>query len=336
VKETSEWAPKDIDLSRPAVARMYDYLLGGAHNFAVDRAAADQAIAALPFLRAVAHANRHFLRRVVQFFAAEGVDQFLDLGSGIPTVGNVHEVAQATNAGARTVYVDVDPVAVAHARAVLCDDPTSEAILADLRHPRGVFEDPAVRRLIDWKRPVAVLMVAVLHFVPDEDDPYGVVAAYREQMAPGSYLALSHASRDDQPEDMDEAVDQAVRAYDDTGTGLVFRTTGQLAELLDGFVSVEPGIVPVPHWRPEPPGESANEGPWRHGLAAVGHVTARMPRGETRGASPRTRNTGLWPPNSRLSRQAEPPVGRPTGVPAGHLQPTLRSDTSASRDHHDH
>src|SRR5947208_10540929 len=123
MSEASTWAPHDIDLERPAVARMYDYLLGGAHNFAVDRAAADQAVAALPFLRAVAHANRHFLRRAVQFFADEGVDQFLDLGSGIPTVGNVHEVAQAANARARTVYVDVDPVAVAHARALLSADP---------------------------------------------------------------------------------------------------------------------------------------------------------------------------------------------------------------------
>jgi SAM-dependent methyltransferase len=315
VNDTSGWAPKDIDLSRPAVARMYDYLLGGAHNFAVDRAAADRAIAALPFLPAVAFANRDFLRRAVQFFTAEGIDQVLDLGSGIPTVGNVHEVAQATNPSARTVYVDVDPVAVAHARALLSDDSKSDAILADLRHPRRVFEDPAVRRLIDWTRPVAVLMVAVLHFVPDEDDPYGVVAAYRDQMAPGSYLALSHASRDDQPDDMDEAVDQAARAYDDTGTGLVFRTRRQLAELLDGFVPVEPGIVPVPQWRPEPGGESANVGLWRHGLAAVGHVTATVWHDETRGASPRTRNTVLWPTNSRVSRKAEPPIGGPRAVP---------------------
>lgn len=285
--DTSAWAPREIDVERPSVARMYDCLLGGCHNFAVDRAAVCRAVAALPWLPSVAQANRDFLRRAVLYLAAQGVDQFLDLGSGIPTVGNVHQIAQRARPGARTAYIDHDPVAVAHARALLRDDPDSEAIGGDLRHPDAVLADPAVQALIDWTRPVGVLMVAVLHFVPDGDDPAAIVAGYRRYMAPGSYLAVSHATREGQPSDIAEAIDEAARAYDATGTGLVFRTSADLARLMDGFTLVTPGIVPVPAWRPEPDEDVNDSRRWRHGLACLGQVPAAPRRSERL----RTRNT---------------------------------------------
>ena len=310
MRDSFGWSPTGIDLSLPAVGRMYDYLLGGAHNFAIDRAAVERAVAALPFLPLVARANRDFLRRAVLFMIGEGVDQFLDLGSGIPTVGNVHQIAQRANPNARTVYVDIDPVAVAHAHALLHDDPNSAAVLGDLRHYGQVLADPAVQRLIDWGRPVGVLMVAVLHFIPDHDDPGAVIAAYRTRMASGSYLALSHASRDGQPAELDAAVDAAARAYDDTGTGLVFRTSTQLAQLMDGFSLVAPGIVQVPNWRPERGTDADDPDPWRHGLAGLGHVPDAQREGKPCG-----RDTAGRPTNRRVLEHGQNPGAATASLP---------------------
>jgi hypothetical protein len=240
------WAPDEIDLDRPNAARVYDYYCGGAHNFAVDREIGDRAIAAWPKLPLVTRANRGFLRRAVRFLAGRGVRQFLDLGSGIPTVGNVHDVALAADPACRVVYVDIDPVAVLHSRALLADRPEVTAVHADLRDPRGLLEHPEVQAQLDFAQPVAVLMVAVLHFVPDQDDPAGVVAGYRDAIAEGSYLAICHAT--DDASDL-AAEHQAI--YAPTATPMTMRSRGEVEALFAGFELVDPGVVYLAVWRPD-------------------------------------------------------------------------------------
>jgi hypothetical protein len=242
------WAPDDIDIERPSVARMYDYYLGGSHNFAADRHLAEQAMAVWPDSPHIARANRALLRRVLSYLHQQGVEQFLDLGSGIPTVGNVHEVASGLNPLARTVYVDRDPVAVAHSATLLADVPTATVLHADLREPAAVLHAPEVRALLDLDKPVAVLMMAALHFVPDSDDPAAVVAAYREASAPGSFLALSHATADYQP----ERIEEMAEVYQRSAAGLTARSREQLAKLLTGYDLVPPGIVDMILWQPDP------------------------------------------------------------------------------------
>ena len=189
-----EWTPTGADLSRPSAARMYDYYLGGSHNFAVDREAAQQAIAARPEIPALARANRAFLHRAVRYVLGQGVRQFLDIGSGIPTAGNVHQVAQAEAPGARVVYVDLDPVAVAHSQTLLADNPDATVMQGDVREPEAIVTHPEVRRLLDLDRPTALLLVSVLHFVPDTHDPAQLLAVLRDAVVPGSYLVISYAT----------------------------------------------------------------------------------------------------------------------------------------------
>lgn len=192
--ERPAWAPPGIDISVPSVSRIYDYYLGGSHNFEVDRQAARRAMEFLPGLPKIMQANRAFMRRAVRYAVAQGVTQFLDIGSGIPTFGNVHEIAQAASPEARVVYVDHDPVAVAHSRAVLAGDERTGIISADLRKPQDILAAPEVSQLLDLERPVALLLVAVLHFLEDSDDPYAAVSELRDVLAPGSLLVLTHAS----------------------------------------------------------------------------------------------------------------------------------------------
>ncbi len=244
---------------------MYDYYLGGAHNFAIDRQMATQALAAWPELPMIMRANRAFLRRAVRFLVRSGVRQFLDLGSGIPTVGNVHEVARAEDPSCRVVYVDIDPVAVAHSRAILDGDPRVTPVQADLRSPADVL-DLAVREGgLDLTQPVAVLLVAVLHFVPDADDPAGAIAHYRDATAPGSAIAVCHATADGQGDRADEH-----RAlYARTPTPMTMRSHTEVGKLLDGYDLVEPGLVYMSQWRPdgdEPPVQPEDY----PGYAAVG------------------------------------------------------------------
>jgi hypothetical protein len=239
------WAPDEIDIERPSVARMYDYLLGGSHNFAADRALAEESIRAWPDLPHLARANRSFLHRVVRFLSEAGVDQFLDLGSGIPTGGNVHDVSTEINPTARTVYVDSDPVAVAHSTSLLVDVPEARVIHADLRDPEAVLADPLLTGHLDLSRPVGVLMVSVLPFVPDEDDPAGIVAVYRDATVPGSYLALSHGTGDYRPETTGKVQD----VYRKTSQPGTFRSRQQIAALLAGYQLVPPGLVDVIWWR---------------------------------------------------------------------------------------
>lgn len=247
------WAPDDIDIERPSPARMYDYYLDGSHNFAADRELADKVLDVWPDLPHVMRANRAFLRRALIYLTEQGIDQFIDLGSGIPTAGNVHEIVSAFNPAARTVYADNDLVAVSHSRFILADVPNAAVVHTDLRDPRAVLGDPALLEMIDLSRPVAVLMFAVLHFVPDKDDPAGILAAYREATAPGSYLALSHATADYQPERMGEMQEVYRRAT----AGMNARSRAQLTALLSGagYEAVPPGVVDMIRWRPDPGSE---------------------------------------------------------------------------------
>ncbi|BCB83970.1 SAM-dependent methyltransferase [Phytohabitans suffuscus] len=243
-----DWAPETIDIDRPSAARMYDYFLGGSHNFAVDREAAQAMIAAVPEAPLIAQANRAFLRRSVRFLVEAGVRQFLDIGSGIPTVGNVHEIAQAMAPESTVVYVDIDPVAVGHSREILDGNERALAIRADIRDPDRILDHPDVLKLIDFGQPVALMIVAVLHYVRDEDRPTDLVGRLRSALAPGSYLALSQASGEGRsPAEWDEA--SAV--YKRTDRPLHNRGRAEITQLFDGFELVEPGIVWVPEWRPD-------------------------------------------------------------------------------------
>ena len=240
------WAPDEIDIEQPSVARMYDYFLGGSHNFAADRALAEQALKAFPDAPHIVRANRAFLWRAVTFLCEQGIDQFLDLGSGIPTAGNVHEASHALNPEARTVYVDSDPVAVAHSEALLADVPYASVLHADLRDPQAVLGDPVVNGALDFDRPIAVLLVSVLPFVPDVDDPAGIVAAYRDATVPGSYLVISHGTNDYQPEATREVENVYTRASQ-PGT---FRSREQVLDLMPGYDLVPPGLVDAILWHP--------------------------------------------------------------------------------------
>lgn len=249
--ERPAWAPEGIDLSKPSVSRMYDYYLGGSHNFEVDRRAARQVLALVPGTPKLAQANRAFMRRAVRHVAAEGVTQFLDIGSGIPTFGNVHEVArEAAGPAARVVYVDNDPVAVAHSRAVLADEAGADIAAADLREPRALLASEPVRRLLDLDRPVALLLVAVLHFFDDRDRPHEALATLRDALAPGSFLILTHASADGSPETSDEGAG-VVDIYRREGATLALRSAAEINRFFDGFDLVEPGLVGLPQWRPD-------------------------------------------------------------------------------------
>lgn len=265
------WAPTSIDLTRPSAARVYDYYLGGSHNFAVDRAMADEAMRLWPELPQIMQANRSFLRRAVRYLTSQGITQFIDIGSGIPTAGNVHEVAQRANPDARVVYVDNDPVAVTHSRAILADSAGAAIVQADLRSPEQIFDDDALQGLVDLTRPVALLLVAVLHFVPDEDDPYGLVARLIAQLPQGSYLAISHASSDGHP----ELAASHQRLYERTPTPMTMRTGEQIERFFSGTRLVSPGLVPIPRWRPDEEPHQPDDGTGARmvGYAGVGATT---------------------------------------------------------------
>ncbi|MCX4741742.1 SAM-dependent methyltransferase [Streptomyces antibioticus] len=268
--ERPAWAPRSIDISVPSVSRIYDYYLGGSHNFEVDREAARKAMEFMPGLPKIMQANRAFMRRAVRWAAGEGVTQFLDIGSGIPTFGNVHEVAQAARPGARVVYVDHDPVAVAHSEAVLEQNADAGVVAADLRKPQEILDSPQVRALIDLDRPVALLLVAILHFVEDADDPYTAVAELSAALAPGSMLVLTHASYEGIPLPTERA-GGAVDVYKDIRNPLIMRSRDEIARFFEGYDMVEPGLVPMPEWRPDTAPE--DEDPYAFsGFAGVGRT----------------------------------------------------------------
>lgn len=241
-----EWAPQGVDVTTPSVARLYDYYLGGKDNYAVDRVAAEKILTIAPELRLAARENRAFLGRAVRHLAQTGIRQFLDIGAGLPTQGNVHEVAHQIAPDARVVYADNDPIVLAHSRALLKGGDNVATIRGDLRRPEEILSDPTVRSLIDFSQPVAVLLVAILHFIPDEADPAGIVATLRDVLAPGSRLVLSHGTRDARG----AAVEKGTEVYEQATAPLVLRTRDEIRRLFDGFELADPGLVWLPEWRP--------------------------------------------------------------------------------------
>ncbi|WP_239137591.1 SAM-dependent methyltransferase [Sphaerisporangium rufum] len=226
---------------------MYDYYLGGKDNLPVDRECAEEVIRKTPHVRLMARSNRDFLGRAVRFLAGEcGITQFLDIETGLPTQSNVHQVAQEINPRARVVYVDNDPLVLAHARALLADNPNTHAMAGDLREPLHILGDPHVRGVLIFGEPVAVLLCAVLHFIRDSEDPYGIVDTFIRAMAPGSYLLVSHAEQR-------RALMPARAAYDRANAPAVLRTLVEIASFFYGLRLVEPGVVYVPLWRPDGP-----------------------------------------------------------------------------------
>jgi SAM-dependent methyltransferase len=246
--ERPAWVGPDIDIDKPSAARIYDAHLGGSHNFQVDREAAQKIVAIMPELPDILRANRSFLRRAVRYLVGQGVTQFLDLGSGIPTVGNVHEIAWHADPECRIVYVDVDPIAVAHSRAILSGSDRATAVLGDLRQSKEILTDPEVKRLLDFSRPIAVLMVAVLHFVPDSDDPTGIIREYLDAIVPGSHLVISHATLEGAaPERAQDATAQFRRSV----TDFSMRTRAEITTLFAGLEPVGPGVVYLTEWHPD-------------------------------------------------------------------------------------
>jgi SAM-dependent methyltransferase len=265
--ERPGWAPGNVDIARPSVARVYDFYLGGSHNFEADRQMARKIIDLAPDTVAVARANRAFLRRAVRFCIAAGVRQFLDIGSGIPTAGNVHDIAQQLDPQARVVYVDIDPVAVAHSTAILTGNDNATVIHADVRDVDAILGHPGCRRLLDFSAPLAVLLVSVMHFIPDADDPAGILRRIRRAVVPGSYLVFSQASLAGVDEDRLHAAKQL---YARTATELSLRPEADIVAMLDGWRLVEPGLTYLSMWRPESPQDVAPDADRSVFLAGVG------------------------------------------------------------------
>ncbi len=241
--------PHGVTSAIPNVARIYDYFLGGKDNFAADRAAAAKIAEAAPHVVRRTRENRAFLGRAVRFLANAGVRQFLDIGTGLPTQDNVHQVAQRLIPDARVAYVDNDPVVLIHARALLATDPRTIVIEADMREPEKILHQVTANEFIDLDQPVAVLMVAILHFLSDIDRPAEIVATFREHIAPGSYLVISHATAGDMSP---QNLTQAVQTYATTSTGSITpRSQEQIRSFFEGLELQEPGLVPVAQWRPE-------------------------------------------------------------------------------------
>ena len=247
------WVPPGVDTTKANVARVYDYWVGGNHNFQSDRDLARTLIALDPNIRATMRANRAFLGRVVRFLAGQaGIRQFLDIGSGMPTQNSVHQVAQDTAPGSRVVYVDNDDVAVAHSRLLLDGNPSATIVQGDLREPAKILADPETQLLLDFTQPVAVLLVAVLHFIPDTGQAAGIIATLRDALAPGSYLVICHACRDEQP----TLATSFETVYNNRVTAqLAMRSREEIAGLMDGFTLLEPGLVWIPQWRPDSPAD---------------------------------------------------------------------------------
>jgi hypothetical protein len=246
--------PPEIDTSRPHPARMYDYFLGGKNHFAADRETAETVLASAPTTRIAARENRAFLGRAVRYLVAEaGVRQFLDIGTGLPTANNVHEVAQAAEPSARVVYADNDPLVLAHARALLTSSPEGRTayIQADLRDPEAILSSPAVREVLDFSQPVGLILVAVLHFIHDEFKPAAAIATLLDALPSGSYLIASHVTGEHLPE---EAA-ATTRTYRSSGVPLQTRDSDEFAALaFSGLELVPPGVVLVSEWRPDDDG----------------------------------------------------------------------------------
>jgi hypothetical protein len=247
--ELPDWVPEGVDIDVPNSARMYDYMLGGSHNFAVDREYAQRIEEAAPGATAIVYANRAFVGRSVRWLVNAGIRQFLDIGSGIPTLGNVHDTAQAIAPETRVMYVDIDPVAVAHSNAILADNPLADALQADLRQPQGILRHEAVTGLLDFTQPIAVLFNSMLHFIQSDDEFTHILAQVRKVLAGGSFLTITHGTR---LQDWTKAQEDVTELLESTPThGMRLRTREQLLAALPGIELVAPGVVPVTEWRPD-------------------------------------------------------------------------------------
>jgi S-adenosyl methyltransferase len=249
VAELTSQVPQNIDLARPSAARLYDYLLGGGHNFAGDRELAAKFLKAQPHGREHARLNRAFLRRSVLYLLEQGIRQFLDLGSGIPTMGNVHEIAQRVDENAHVVYVDNEEIAVAHSLDMLRDNDRATIVQADFTQPEVVLTAPGTVELLDFTQPVGLLAAGVLHFVGPHQDPAGMLAAYRDAIPSGSHLALSQFTGDLTPDAMAKVVEVMKESRDP----IFPRSHAEITALFEGFDIVEPGVVTTPRWRPDGP-----------------------------------------------------------------------------------
>jgi hypothetical protein len=274
------WGLGEVDIERPNPGRVHDFYLGGAHNFAADRELARKALELEPNLRDIIRSHRAFLQRAVRFLISVGIRQFVDLGSGLPTLGNVHEVALAACPDTKVVYADIDPVVVAHGRALVAGEERVTVLRGDVRQPERIFGDPCLRSMIDLDRPVAVMLLAVLHFVRDEEDPAGIVRQVRDTITSDSYVAVSHGTGDRRPggtahEDL----------YERYGGMIRLRPYAEVAHIVAGLDLVEPGLVFAPQWRPDAhDGDAQPTG----GLVAVGRNLTGRPG---RSSDPRTRSS---------------------------------------------
>jgi SAM-dependent methyltransferase len=265
--ETHTWVPSGVDVTLPSAARVYDYYLGGFHNFEADRAMARQAIAMWPELPRIMRANRAFLQRAVTHLVSVGVRQFLDVGAGIPTAGSVHTIAQELAPDARVVYVDIDPVAVAHSQALLAGNDKAAGVRGDLRRPQDILSDPAVAELVDPSQPTALLLVAVLHFVGDDDEPADAIGTFRRLLAPGSHLVVSHATH----EQLSGTRAEDHRAlYRRTATPMTMRSRDEVVALFEGFDLLDPGVVLLEQWGPGALRDTGEDPRWCPAWAGVG------------------------------------------------------------------
>ncbi|UJW28949.1 SAM-dependent methyltransferase [Saccharothrix sp. AJ9571] len=261
--DSVDWASAGVDVGKPALARVYDYMLGGELNFPADRAVAERLAEVGPF-REMARLNRHFLRRAVRFCVQAGVRQFLDLGSGIPSSGNVHEIAQELDPVCRVVYVDQDPIAVAHSEILLAGNPNATILRTDLRDTAAVITQAETRSLLDFNRPVALFLLGVVQYIPDSGNPAGLISRYMSALAPGSLLAMTHFTA----QNMEVEMAAAVRYFAETAAPITLRSAEQVTALLGDLEPVEPGVVLTAKWHPELGGPPAAD-PERSGHYAV-------------------------------------------------------------------
>lgn len=246
-EQSEELAPSGIDFTRPSIARAYDVVLNGKDNYQADREFVDEISKIVPEIYDVATYNRQILGRGVRFLAQQGIRQFIDLGSGLPTVENTHQVAQGVDPECRVVYVDNDPVVLVHGRALLAENGRTKVVTADLRDPQAVLSSPDLTALIDFTQPTAIMLVGILHHLHDDDGPQRVVEAYMDAVPSGSYLFVTHFCASSQ-----DARDAEKKFLALLGTGR-FRTPEEITAYFDGLELLEPGVLPLPLWRPDGP-----------------------------------------------------------------------------------
>jgi hypothetical protein len=257
------------NFDQPSAARLYDLYLGGTHNYPVDRNFAAEVLETVPFMPEIAVQNRQFLRRAAQYMAEHGIQQFIDIGSGVPTVDNVHQVVHRIDPLSRVVYVDNDNEAIVTSQQMLEAEPRATAIFGDLRDPEAIFADPEVRHLIDFSQPIGLLTVAVLHFVGPQDNPRALMRRYRDDLPPGSYLGISHATVDEVTPEVRGQLRELEAKYGSTADPVTIRTKAEFTEFFEGWNLVDPGVVHAADWRPTE--QVGTDSPARPSLwAAVG------------------------------------------------------------------